>query len=345
MMQTNLASGFERKVCREELAPSRLLKPPHAVAGGACRLEGRVSVAAASAGIVLRGIEQQLLGLLERTVDERRVRSISSALLPCLLAEADSHLVVAETVPSGLSGGSTVPACGRDSGSLECTLDIIIRGGPDLVAECEAALLREILRRGSGAGQVGAACQPPLEWAPMTEGVNLALVDVPEGSREMDTVRGKLLATVPSAKVVLLQRVQNRWLWEAFSFQRRRMAAAAGSDWDPAAGERELFHGTSKNDPRLVYDGREGFDPRSARALRCPQAMMTSTSRFAGSRVRACGARASTSPQAPPTRTAAMPLRPALCAAKRAASSFYWRLCWLGMQLACPAINLCSSPR
>jgi hypothetical protein len=232
--QVNLSTSFERAVKRE--GPARTDRAAR-LAGAAAAAAGRVTIACLTTD--LEAVRAAVLSALEGAVVERVVTGVPARLADRLRADAAGRGVEVRASASGA--------------------ELIVRGARGLVAACEAEMLRAIVQAG---GAAAAADCWPSGWAPMAESVNLLLVDVAKGSAEMRAVDDKVRATVPSARVVALQRVQNRWLWEAYAFQRGRMAARGGA---AAATELELFHGTKGNSPRLIYDGQTGFDPRFAR--------------------------------------------------------------------------------
>ena len=108
----------------------------------------------------------------------------------------------------------------------------------------------------------------PPEWEtdPATAGlVNMELKVVAEGSPEWDHVLARFSTAVDhphSKRLVKVLRVQNRYLWDCYCDQRRRLRQLRG-----VADVREewLWHGTSALNPKLVFNGEEGFDHRFSR--------------------------------------------------------------------------------
>ena len=64
---------------------------------------------------------------------------------------------------------------------------------------------------------------------------------------------------MPSSNVAEIIRVQNTWLWEKYVQHKKMMQKKSGTT---GVNELELFHGTSTNNPRNIYEGEEGFDMR-----------------------------------------------------------------------------------
>jgi hypothetical protein len=206
--------------------------------GSVVAVAARITIACLATD--LAAVQAAVLAAIESAVEERVVAGVPARLADRFRDEAAGRGV---EVRSGATGA-----------------ELVVRGAHGLVAACESEMLRTIVLEG---GAPAAADHWPPGWSPMADSVNLLLVDVADGSEEMRAVGDRVRATVPAARVVGLQRVQNRWLWEAYAFQRRRMVAHGGA---AAAAELELFHGTKGNSPRLIYDGQTGFDPRFARS-------------------------------------------------------------------------------
>ena len=64
-----------------------------------------------------------------------------------------------------------------------------------------------------------------------------------------------------SGKVRTITRIQNKWIWPKYAFQKKRMHAKNNG----RVNEMELFHGTRGNDPKFLYEGEDGFDMRYGR--------------------------------------------------------------------------------
>ena len=101
----------------------------------------------------------------------------------------------------------------------------------------------------------------PKEWEPQTD--NVAIKEVPIGSQEWKRVAYLVLDTLPQVEVMKIERIQNRHLWEKYSFHARRMKQKNNGN----ISEKELFHGTSGTLPEKIYaDEEEGFDMRFSRS-------------------------------------------------------------------------------
>eukprot|EP01043_Picozoa_sp_COSAG02_P023572 COSAG02_NODE_1263_length_13548_cov_13.881627_7_plen_443_part_00 len=104
----------------------------------------------------------------------------------------------------------------------------------------------------------------PETWSPQPQGQNCVLVQVEEGSPEFDTVFAHMTATLSSAQIVKLERIQNVMLFDYYSMRRDRMVKLAGGG-EPK--EVCVWHGTgnplSPGDgvhPQVIYsDRQDGF--------------------------------------------------------------------------------------
>jgi hypothetical protein len=104
-----------------------------------------------------------------------------------------------------------------------------------------------------------AAGYPPTWEGAEAQTENLRLVAVAEGSAEWAEVERRFATAAKKGKELLgVQRVQNKLLWRYYADQRARLGALRGA---PLA-EARLWHGTSRAEPRLLFNGEEGFDTR-----------------------------------------------------------------------------------
>ena len=96
----------------------------------------------------------------------------------------------------------------------------------------------------------------PQEWQPQTQ--NLLLCAVDQGTPEWNAVVGNFQRTLPTVAIVKVTRIQNKWLWERYMQHKQRLSLKNNG----RVNEKELFHGTRSNDPKLIYEGEDGFDMR-----------------------------------------------------------------------------------
>lgn len=104
----------------------------------------------------------------------------------------------------------------------------------------------------------------PDSWSLQPPGQHCALVRVDEGTAEFDTVFARMTASLPSARIVKLERIQNVMLFDYYSMRRDRMVKLAGGG-EPK--EVCVWHGTGNPlrsgdgiHPRVIYEDRQdGF--------------------------------------------------------------------------------------
>lgn len=129
------------------------------------------------------------------------------------------------------------------------------QGLSDSVSKATSAIQEEIINYHTAAAEESVEEIPP-EWEPQT--YNLKLCPVAFGSSEWNKVESNFKATMPSVNVTQITRIQNKWLWERFALHKKRLAYKNNG----IVNEKELFHGTRGNDPKLIYEGEDGFDMR-----------------------------------------------------------------------------------
>ena len=112
----------------------------------------------------------------------------------------------------------------------------------------------------------------PPEWQqPQAENLHLAAVE--PGSADWARLESRLLATVPSATLRRVERIQNVRLYASFDVQMTMLQNDLGGERPTV---QELFHGTGRTPPHMIYNGQEGFDMRF-----CDQGMWGIASYFA----------------------------------------------------------------
>ena len=97
----------------------------------------------------------------------------------------------------------------------------------------------------------------PSEWESQTE--NIALCQVTAGSSEWNHVVQLMKKTMPNVEVKEIERIQNKSLWEKYIFFKTRMEDKTGKE---GVNEKELFHGTRKHHPSVIFKSEKGFDFR-----------------------------------------------------------------------------------
>ncbi|XP_048590124.1 mucin-5AC [Nematostella vectensis] len=91
------------------------------------------------------------------------------------------------------------------------------------------------------------------------QGDKAELIIVRPGSAEFIHVESLLKKTLPAANVTNIERVQNKWLYRKYAVQRALILEKNGVS---RVNEMELFHGTRKNDPKVIWSNEDGFDMR-----------------------------------------------------------------------------------
>ena len=94
----------------------------------------------------------------------------------------------------------------------------------------------------------------PSEW--QSQSRTTELFPLHKGSLEWLKVERKFRQTM-THPILEIIRIQNIYLWEKYVEERNRMEKFKGQ-----VNEKDLFHGTGKNDPKLIYDSEIGFDMR-----------------------------------------------------------------------------------
>ena len=97
---------------------------------------------------------------------------------------------------------------------------------------------------------------PPSEWEHQTERLKIAKVQ--RASNEWMEIESRFKATLPTASIVEILRIQNKMLWKSYGQEAARLKRRNKG----RVNEKLLFHGTRTNDPSLIYNGEEGFEMR-----------------------------------------------------------------------------------
>ena len=132
-----------------------------------------------------------------------------------------------------------------------------ISGTKEVVGEVHRLLLQETVRIMSVSDTPGDHALTPPNWEPQTSDVQLC--PVTKDSPEWTHVEELMKQSLPGVRIEAVERIQNKHLWQKYSFFRRAMQRRMnGRD----INEKELFHGTRSNAPSLIYDSDKGFDFR-----------------------------------------------------------------------------------
>ena len=94
-------------------------------------------------------------------------------------------------------------------------------------------------------------------WEPQSDQIEIK--DVALLSKEGQEIQREFRKSLSSSQVTKIQRIQNKWLWEKYSFCRQRMSSKNGRS---GVNEMRLFHGSSRTPPESIYRSDFGFDFR-----------------------------------------------------------------------------------
>ena len=95
----------------------------------------------------------------------------------------------------------------------------------------------------------------PPEWQPQSN--TTQIFPVLRGTPEWISVQQDFNKTLASCPIREIVRIQNIYLWEKWIEERNRIGKFKG-----CINEKDLFHGSGKNDPKNIYDSEIGFDMR-----------------------------------------------------------------------------------
>ena len=100
----------------------------------------------------------------------------------------------------------------------------------------------------------------PSNWEPQSG--NLSLNPVKRNSDEWNKEVQSFHKTLSRASVTKLERIQNKWLWDHYSFAKKQMSKKNRG----CVNEKHLFHGTRTTPPEKVFKSEKGVDFRFSRA-------------------------------------------------------------------------------
>ena len=100
----------------------------------------------------------------------------------------------------------------------------------------------------------------PSNWEPQSG--NLSLNPVKRNSDEWNKEVQSFHKTLSRASVTKLERIQNKWLWDHYSFEKKQMSKKNRG----CVNEKHLFHGTRTTPPEKVFKSEKGVDFRFSKA-------------------------------------------------------------------------------
>jgi len=95
----------------------------------------------------------------------------------------------------------------------------------------------------------------PQDWIPQGN-TNLKIIELSPDCKEFKDLTDRFNQTLSSKKILKIERIQNKWLWEKYFFQKLLLEKKNKHK----NNEYLLFHGTRNNSPQALYNGQDGFD-------------------------------------------------------------------------------------
>ena len=96
----------------------------------------------------------------------------------------------------------------------------------------------------------------PSSWEPQTD--HFDIKELPRDGTEWKEVEDKVHKTLHCQTITSIKRIQNKWLWDRYSFAKQRMTGRNNG----VTNELLLFHGTGETPPEKIYRSEQGFDFR-----------------------------------------------------------------------------------
>ena len=196
---------------------------------------------------------RDVVDIAKTKVEEKLKASIKSntiTLPPRRTAELETKLkqiAATNNVVFSFEEATTKP--GQSSKVLK------LKGLAYLVQNTTSLIQEEIINYQLTVQTKDAEIEIPPEWQPQTQ--TSEVFPVARGSAEWNRVEQKFKATLAS-NIIQITRIQNTWVWENYSTHKKRMHIKNNG----RVNEKELFHGTRGNDPKVIYEGEDGFDMR-----------------------------------------------------------------------------------
>ena len=129
-----------------------------------------------------------------------------------------------------------------------------IEGEKELILNAQTELQAEVIKYSS---EVASDVHYPTEWEKQKE--TCEVFSVKKNSAEWLKLSTRFRNTMPaSAEIKRIRRVQNKWLWEKYQRDMKRMYQKNNGN----VNEKELFHGSGNTNAHVIFDSEEGFDMR-----------------------------------------------------------------------------------
>ena len=133
---------------------------------------------------------------------------------------------------------------------------VIVRGTAARTNQSRMEIQTRILGKERELGRM-TSMRLPDNWVEQED--NCELKTVPTGSPEWLSVQKRFMQPHFNVRITKVERIQNKWLWEAYLLAKDRMFSKNGEH-----NEKLLFHGTKETSPKAIYNSEQGFDNRLA---------------------------------------------------------------------------------
>ncbi len=146
-------------------------------------------------------------------------------------------------------------------GQRKSQKEFIVEGLASSVDHAITALQEAIIQNQLDSEEDSTMEFPP-EWEQQAK--TTQVFQLRPGTQEYNKVVALFHRTLPNSAIIQVIRIQSKWLWERYVFQKKRL----GLKNNGVVNELELFHGTRSNNPKIIYENEDGFDMRySAQGL------------------------------------------------------------------------------
>ena len=250
MCQVNVDTAHMRPIVRKTKVDGT--KVPNSEAVAKPTMSQSLEEVKKESVVVLRGPQANLL-LAKSKLEEKLKAAVKSYNLdfPTGLEKVVTKIVQQHKLSFEIQDADQVAT----KGGKKFQKVVHFRGLAHNVHLATSAILEEIINYQASAAE-GSEVEVPTDWQPQT--ANLELFPLAPNSMEWNKVEARFSATLPSQHIQQITRIQNKWLWERYAQHKQRLTYKNNG----AVNEKELFHGTRHNDPKLIYEGEDGFDAR-----------------------------------------------------------------------------------
>ena len=226
----------------------------HSISGESCAIQRQPEMEVSSLEPVVtvrvRGMGEQLASA-EREFRQTLERKITTETL---------------TVPESIQNKFTqlLLLCIARQYCVQCApheadpLVLNLSGTKEMVVNVHRLLLQETMKIMSKSDTpTGQSTALPPNWIPQDSEVQLCPVE--KGTSEWTHIEELMRESLPRVRIDNIKRIQNKYLWQKYNFFRRAMKKKMNGE---DINEKELFHGTRSNDPKMIYESEKGFDFR-----------------------------------------------------------------------------------